>query len=393
MSQIGANIWTERARMVAGAKKSTSFVDLVKISGLDKSVDFRFANWSGVDFSGCNLDGFDFTGARLHGCKFKGARISRARFDQAEIGAVLHDGKAKPRNPARQTKFANLRDATDWAACFDPKRWRKLSEPLSADHLPIGAVFQDAPFAPELVIVPSGKFLMGSPDGARIGQRASITFERPFAIGRFAVKAYEFIAFEESNRHKVRTPPSGRFDPLRLDESGPIINITWDEAVAYCDWLNEKVGLPPGTYRLPSEAEWEYAARAGTDGPFWWEGPISRDKANYDGRLAFAAIGQGNFFKGVMPVDRFDPNPWGLYQVHGNIWEWCQDAYVKALTGIPLDGTARERDYASRSDFRVTRGGAWHNASRVLHVHYRGCQSQDDHQRDCGFRIARTLIV
>jgi formylglycine-generating enzyme required for sulfatase activity len=410
MSQIGANVWTERARMVVSAKESTNFVDLVKISGLDKATDFRFANWSGVDFSGCNLAGFDFTGARLHGCNFKRAIISGARFDQAEIGAVLHDGKANPRDPARQTKFANLRDAADWAACFDPKRWRKRSAPLSADHLPTGAVFQDAPFAPELVVVPPGKFLMGSPDGSGgdqgdkaeegrtdpEGPRQLVTLERPFAIGRFAVKLHEFIAFEQLNRHRVHVPADPRIppDPLDLDNSHPAINVRWVDAVAYCDWLNEKLGLPAGTYRLPSEAEWEYAARAGTDGPFWWNGRISRDKANYDIKTDSIYPLKGHFVKTTVPVQRFDPNPWGLYQVHGNVWEWCQDVYTETLTDIPPDGSPRH--FTGNHDVRrVKRGGCWHSGlpEILLRLAYRAGSFSDAWDRGNGFRVARTLTV
>src|ERR1700722_560565 len=277
MSKIGDNIWARRAEIVRISKKGTSFIDLVKSSGLDITSDFRFTNLSGVNFSNCDLDGFDFTGARLYGCNFRVAKISVARFDQAEIGAVSHNGKAKPRDPARQTRFATLSDATDWAAAFDPKNWRKRKVALPTDHLPIGAVFQDAPFAPELVVVPSGGFSMGSQrhfrhdygneqyDDDFTDGHPTITFDRPFAIGRFVVKAYEFIAFEQLNLNKVEMPPSGRYDPLRLGDSAPISNVTWDEAVAYCEWLNEVIGLPSGTYRLPSEAEWEYAARAGTE--------------------------------------------------------------------------------------------------------------------------------
>jgi formylglycine-generating enzyme required for sulfatase activity len=401
------SLWAQRARRVASANKRKSFLKLFEMSGLDKATDFRFADWSGINFSKSDLTGFDFTGARLHDCNFKGAKISGARFDQAEIGAVLHDGKANPRDPARQTKFANLCEAADWATCFDPRRWRKRSAPLSAGHLLVGAVFQDAPFAPEMVVVPAGKFAMGSPHGSDgdqddphkekfySGPRQTITFERPFAIGRFVVKGNEFIAFEQLNRHKMHYPAPGmRPDPLKLSRQSPVINVRWYEAVTYCDWLNETLGLPAGTYRLPSEAEWEYAARAGTDGPFWWEGPISIDKANYDeNKLPLSEVMRQVRLRGVVPVDRFSPNPWGLYQVHGNVWEWCQDEYHESLAGIPLDGTARDTKYPSSTTYRVNRGGAWHNTPLHLQVHYRGDRMASDHDRDLGFRVARTLAL
>ncbi len=140
----GKEDWAARARAVIGAE-SNNFMELLKISGLDPKMDLRFADWSGVDFSLCDLRGFDFTAARLKGCRFDGALIKGARFDQAEI-----DG-------------ANPRAAMDWTA--HRRGWVKARQPVRSEHLPAGAVFQDAPFAPEMVVVPPGRFWMGSRDG------------------------------------------------------------------------------------------------------------------------------------------------------------------------------------------------------------------------------------
>jgi formylglycine-generating enzyme required for sulfatase activity len=410
MVDIAENIWAQRARAVANAKNRTGFLDLVKMSGLDKALDFRFADWSGVNFSNCDLDGFDFTGARLHGCNFRGARISGARFDQAEIGAILHDGKARPRDPARETKFANLRDAIDWDSCFDPNNWRKAKQPLSAGHLPVGAVFQDAPFAPELIVVPSGRFLMGSPDGsggaqghepeagrtAAEGPRQTVIFDRPFAIGRFAISFPEFQAFE-ARRDKGLSLGGMKHS----NEEHPAVDVTYYEAASYCDWLNEILGLPADTYRLPSEAEWEFTARAGTDGPFWWQGPIPRDKANYAIQPhAGNSVAQK---MGATSVRSFAPNPWGLYQVLGNVWEWCEDVYVDTLAGIPSNGKARrpvllyEGTFAGyqRIEHRyVIRGGSCRTEDiSSLRIAFRMGKLSRTRDFTIGFRVARTLFV
>lgn len=367
MSDVSAETWARRARKVASAKKETRFNKLVRLSGLDKTTDFSFANWSEVDFSGCDLDGFDFTGARLHGCNFTDARISGARFDQAEIGAVLHDSRSDPCYSARQTRFASLHSAADWRAWFDPCRWHKLARPLSADHLSVGAVFQDAPFAPELVIVPAGRFV---PRQVAINvdefQRAIkpvqshrfITFDRPFAIGRFAVKRAEFAAFEFHQRRLDK--------PVSNDDLMPTTGVSWEEADQYCRWLNDIIGLPSGTYRIPSKFEWEFAARAGTYGPFWWKGAISRGQANYDAHRP-------------VPVDWFNPNRWGLYQVHGNICEWCGDDYN--VMGFPIAG----------NDLRICREGSWRSKPNRLEFGLYEARFMGDREPDLGFRVARTL--
>ena len=130
----------------------------------------RFENWSGVDFSGCDLSGFDFTAARLNGCRFDGALIEGARFDQAEI-----DG-------------ADLYRASDWHTYR--RSWERPRLLVSSDHLQAGAVFQDAPFGPEMVVVPPGRFWMGSRDGEGHNNehpRHEVTIPQVIAIGRYPV--------------------------------------------------------------------------------------------------------------------------------------------------------------------------------------------------------------
>ena len=119
----------------------------------------------------------------------------------------------------------------------------------------------------------------------------------------------------------------------------PVINVSvnWDDAEAYLKWLHCKTGKD---YRLPSEAEWEYAARAGTTTPFWWGATITPDQANYDGNYPYAGGAKGQYRQKTLPVKSFDPNPWGLYQVHGNVWEWVQDTWHDSYHGAPDDGSS-----------------------------------------------------
>jgi formylglycine-generating enzyme required for sulfatase activity len=391
-----------RCRRVDAAE-TDDFAKLVELAGLDTARNLRRADWSDVKFRNSDIRGFDFTAAQLHNCDFTGARIAGACFVQAELGAVLHQGRDHPREPAPMTGIANLRAAADWAeylASFaDSEQWKLPAELHFPSHLPVGAIFSDLPgLAPEMMVVPAGTFLMGSPDGsggdngeqeeegrfADEGPRQRITFDRPFAIGRFAVTVAEFRAFAAAKKSRGK---AGR-QRAKQDDMHPVTEVSWEDAVAYCTWLNVRLGLPPKTYRLPSEAEWEYCARAGTDGPFWWEGPISTDKANYDGNFTYANSPKGEYRQRTLPVDSFEPNPWGLYQVHGNVWEWTQDCYHDSYAGAPSDGSAWTTGDCSR---RVVRGGSWGDSPQDLRSAVRGGGPAVNRNDDLGFRVARTL--
>src|SRR5262245_4149223 len=116
----------------------------------------------------------------------------------------------------------------------------------------------------------------------------------------------------------------------------PVIHISWDDAVAYVAWLSKTTGR---TYRLMSEAEREYAARAGTTTPFWWGASISTSQANYDGSHSYNSGPVGGHPQKTVAVNSFAPNPWGLYQVHGNVWEWVEDCYNDSYRGAPVAGS------------------------------------------------------
>jgi len=189
--------------------------------------------------------------------------------------------------------------------------------------------FQDFAEGPEMVVIPPGKFLMGSPEKepGRFGDEGpehEVTISKSFAIGRYAV-TFEEWDYAQSDKDWRRITG---LEPRKPEDEGwgrgnrPVIDVSWDDAHAYMKWLSAKTGHE---YRLPYEAEWEYAARAGTETPFWWGASITPDQANYDGNYPYGDSKKGEFRGRILPVDRFEPNPWGLYQVQGNVWEWCAD--------------------------------------------------------------------
>jgi formylglycine-generating enzyme required for sulfatase activity len=246
-------------------------------------------------------------------------------------------------------------------------------------------VFKECDKCPEMVVVPAGSFTMGSPateegHGSDEGPQHSVTISKPFAVGRFAVTFEEWdacVADGGCNGYK----PADRWGHGRQ----PVIDVSWDDAKAYVGWLSRKTGK---TYRLLSEAEREYAARAGTKTPFWWGNAISTSQANYDGNYTYGGGSKGEYRQQTVPVDSFQPNPWGLYQVHGNVYEWVEDCYHDSYTAAPSDGSAWVSGDCSR---RVLRGGSWFNNPWFLRAAFRGGGTSDDRGNDIGFRLGRTL--
>jgi formylglycine-generating enzyme required for sulfatase activity len=254
--------------------------------------------------------------------------------------------------------------------------------------------FKDHEHGPEMVVVPKGKFMMGSTDKEIAaltkeygdyfkdeGPQHRVTIPAPFAIGRYAVTFAEWDAFVAAGggSHRPEDEGWGRGDR-------PVINVSWDDIQAYLEWLRQMTGKD---YRLPSEAEWEYAARAGTTTPFWWGSSISTQQANYDGNYTFGGGSVGEWRQKTVPVKSFDPNPWGLYQVHGNVWEWCADPWHKDYKGAPGDGSVWGHE--GDDSLRVHRGGSWYLNPRFLRSADRFRFIPVIRSYNIGFRLARTL--
>ena len=231
------------------------------------------------------------------------------------------------------------------------------------------------------------------------GPQHKVTIAKPFAVGRFAVTRGEFGAFVnetgysvpdeaytfEGGKYELRKGRSFRNPGFAQDDSHPVVCVNWDDAKAYVQWLSGKTGKD---YRLLSEAEWEYACRAGTQTPFWWGSSISTEQANYDGNYTFGGGKKGEYRQRTVPVKSFQPNPWGLYQVHGNVWEWCEDCWNENYNDAPGDGSAWT---TGDSGFRSLRGGSWDSDPQFLRAGARdGRNSQSYRDSYAGFRLART---
>jgi formylglycine-generating enzyme required for sulfatase activity len=240
---------------------------------------------------------------------------------------------------------------------------------------------------PYMVTIPAGRFLMGASeeeeatDSDERPQR-EVTVARPFALGRCAVTFAQWDA--------AKAAGAGLWNP---NDQGwgrggrPVIDVSWEDAQAYCTWLNRALGLPSGTYRLPTEAEWEYACHAGTTGPFSFGGTISTDQVNYDGNYFYGEGVKGEFRERTVPVGSLPANGWGLHEMHGNVWEWVEDTFGP----YPERATdSRALEY-SGSVHRILRGGSWNNDPIYCRAAFRGRDMPDLRIDGAGFRLGRTL--
>jgi len=222
-------------------------------------------------------------------------------------------------------------------------------------------VFQEAiaDIALELVAIPGGTFTMGSPadeEGREDdeGPQHEVTVPQ-FLMGKYQVTQAQYQAVMGEN-------------PARFTDNGanrPVEQVSWNDAVEFCQRLSQQTGRE---YRLPSEAEWEYACRAGTTTPFHFGPTITPDIANYNGNYTYGSGPKGEYREQTTEVGSFPPNAFGLYDVHGNVWEWCLDHWHDSYDGAPTDGSAWTT--GGDESLRVLRGGSWNHNPRL-------CRSAD----------------
>ncbi len=261
--------------------------------------------------------------------------------------------------------------------------------PVVGVFFPPGKVFKDCDKCPEMVVVPKGEFLMGSPDNEPITLRGADENERPqhrvtigsdFAVGKFEVTFAEWdacVAGGGCNGYKPSDEGWGR-------GRYPVINVSWTDAQTYVAWLKQQTGQP---YRLLTEAEWEYAARAGTTTPFSTGPTIGANQANFDGTATYNGSARGPYRQRTVKVGTFRPNAFGLYDMHGNVWELVEDCPVRYI-GSPGTGTAYT---ASECDNRIIRGGSWANLPEFLRSAYRSWTTPSERSNFKGFRVAKAF--
>ena len=216
---------------------------------------------------------------------------------------------------------------------------------------------------------------MGEQGHSRETPLHNVTIAKPFAIGRYTVTFEEFDACTADGGCGGAHPSDAGWGRGRR----PVVNVTWDDATRYAMWLSHKTGKP---YRLPSEAEWEYAARAGTQTWFWWGNTVVPGAANCE--ACWSAV----YNRQTAPVGSFKPNPFGLYDTAGNVTQWVQDHWHANYDGAPTDGSVWQNGDPRRV---VMRSGSWYNWPDLSHSGYRNGDSPLVHNAKIGFRVALSL--
>ncbi len=242
----------------------------------------------------------------------------------------------------------------------------KPVQPNAKPLMTVGQTFRDKLHCggegPLMMVIPAGRFLMGSPNRESEKPQHEVQIAQPFALGVYVVTFDEYDLFcRETRAKKPSDNDWGR-------ENRPVINVSWQDAQKYCAWLSKQSSR---RYRLPSEAEWEYACRSGTETPYHTGENITQKQANFAGQQ-------------TLPVDSFPPNAFGLHDMHGNVWEWCQDEYHNSYQGAPSDGSSWED---GKSEARELRGGSWSDGPGGVRASARNSSRPDSRLGDYGFRV------
>ena len=247
--------------------------------------------------------------------------------------------------------------------------------------------FKECDVCPEMVVVPKGSFMMGTPANEPDRFKGEdpihrVSFAKPFAFGRFTISFDEWDAcLADGGCGDIKGNDKG-FGRGRMPAQG----IDFEAAKLYLTWLSKKVGR---TYRLPSESEREYFTRAGTTTPFWFGNTVTAQNASYKASIPYGAGPRGADSKGPAVVDSYAPNPFGLYLVHGNVFEWTEDCFNKRYNeDTPTDGSPWLGGDCHR---RMLRGGKWDWSANVQRSGYRENAIVDAGGHS--FRVVRTLNV
>jgi len=251
-----------------------------------------------------------------------------------------------------------------------------------------------------MVLIPAGTFQMGIPETETRAEPANpivhddnahmvhtVRIGQPFYLGKYDVTRGQYATFARTTGRGMKRPDFDQTD------DHPVVYVSWDDAVAYVNWLRQRTGM---SYRLPSEAEWEYAARAGTHTARYWGDTMdercqwaqgANQTNNPDFRAPWIAPCNSKF-KLTAPVGSFPPNGFGLFDMLGNVEQWVQDCYVKSYEAAPTDGSAFE---SPNCPSRVQRGGSYRAPPGMLRTGYRDSEDHNNQTVSSGFRVARPV--
>ena len=264
----------------------------------------------------------------------------------------------------------------------------------------------------QLTLIPSGEFLMGSPADEQDrqedeGPQHRVRITHPFYMGVHEVTKGQFATFVNARNYQTdaerdrrggaglngqgnitRSPKftwkNGGFPQA---DDHPVMNVSWNDAMAFCEWLSAQEGK---TYRLPTEAQWEYACRAGTTTPFQFGAVNNGTQANIAGNYPYGTQSKGPYLKGTSRVGTYQPNAWGLYDLHGNVFEWCVDGFDEKAYGAHTGTTNDPEVSTDAASRRVFRGGSWFVGAWYSRSANRDGEPPEFRKFTSGFRVVRT---
>jgi len=257
--------------------------------------------------------------------------------------------------------------------------WAADSKPAKAETssaYTVGKTFRDCPLCPEMVVVPKGTYVMGDKKSRDKREKPAhlVFFSKPFAIAKLEAQFSEWQAcIDEKGCTRVPDDHGWGRDGM------PVVNVDFEDVQQYVAWLSKKTGA---VYRLPSEAEWEYVARGGTTTQYWWGDKVGKNLVNC------RKCGSPWSGKGSAPSGSFKPNPFGTYDMNGNVWEWTADCWNPTHEGASSKGTARLTGDCKN---RLIKGGSWYYFSKLSRPAYRYRNDARVFSYNIGFRVLREL--
>ena len=333
------------------------------------------------DANVCWFDKFNPDGSLLHKTSMQSFRFSHSTFREFLLAYALVNDRRPFHSPVRATeqlvRFLDLADGISNyihrldLSEFNPFRYVNSYGTLFSWQDKLGRMRNRILKGPEMVMLPGGRFKMGDIQGKGASDARPVHEVEldSFALGRYPVTFEEYDLFcIATGRNKTQDNGWGR-------KRRPVFNVSWQDANHYCDWLHQITGQP---YRLPTEAEWEYGCRAGSASVYCF--------GNDEEQLEHYAWYAQNADSKTHPVGKKKANAWGLYDMSGNVWEWCADCYDKDFyTSRPV----RNPSGAEQGAGRVLRGGSWDSGEKFIHSSFRFCLSPGLRIIRVGFRVAR----
>jgi len=344
--------------------------------------------------------GMGYAGAESAWLSQRQGQFARWQAAHPNVGRQIADLKAKTAALLLRSKAQSAGSST-------------LAEPVIYR---VGSAIKglwDDPVAPEMVVIPAGEYTMGAPQsepysGEWERPQHRVTIAYPFAVGKYHVTRGEFARFVEETNYDAKGDGCYGFTGSTFEKSAvynwedpgfsqtdrdPVVCVNWDDVQAYVNWLTRKTGKQ---YRLLSESEWEYAARAGTMTAYWWgsnadSGCSSANLADRSAKtkLPGATVANCNDnYVFTSPAGSFAANSFGLYDMAGNAWQWLADCWNENYTGAPSNGTPWQSGVCGR---RVNRGGSWFIDPKYIRSAGRGRDRASDRYANNGFRVARNL--